>query len=322
MKDFSVIIPVYNVEKYIEECIQSVIDQECDKSCEIIVVDDGSKDNSINIVREKFSDISNLKIVQQENKGLSSARNTGMINSTGKYIMFLDSDDYFKKDFCQRMYDYIDNNNLDVVFASYEHFFDDGRKKVFVGVYDKDCILSKDECINNLLSKKTFRAEVCDDIYRREFLEKNNISFTEGIINEDEEFTTKVIVNSTNVGYLNYCGYMYRQREGSITKKVNNKKTIESRIILLNNFIDMFNKQNSQGAKDLILWRVKCLVPGFLSAITESGEQGYDISKIVKFFEANCDKKELYKFTHTAQYVKYSKLKDGLKNSVKKLIRR
>ena len=104
--DISIIIPIYNVEKYVEECINSVINQSIKKNIEIILVNDGSTDLSRSKI-EKYKLLDNIKIIDKENGGLSSARNIGICEAIGKYIVFIDSDDFIEKNFLEKLYNYI-----------------------------------------------------------------------------------------------------------------------------------------------------------------------------------------------------------------------
>ncbi len=127
MDKITVIIPVYNVEKYLKVAIDATINQTY-KNLEIILVDDGSTDSSGKICDE-YSKIDNrIKVIHQENKGLSGARNTGLDNATGKYIMFSDSDDTFEIDACEKLYNSIEETNADYVVGNYINMDEDGTK--------------------------------------------------------------------------------------------------------------------------------------------------------------------------------------------------
>ncbi|EOU2099613.1 glycosyltransferase, partial [Clostridium perfringens] len=275
----SVIVPVYNVEEYISKCIDSILNQTINEQFEIIVVNDGSTDNSMNILNI-YKD--KIKIVNKSNGGLSSARNAGLEIAKGEYIIFVDSDDWLEEDFLESLYNFIKKDDLDVVFSGYKVYRENGNITKVKCVYSEDIILNKDKAIEKLLSKRTFRAEVWDDIYNREFLMKNKLFFTEGIINEDEDFTLRVLINSKKVGYLNYNGYIYRQRDGSITKTINYKKIIESRILILDNLIKLFYHERNSKIREFIFWRIKCLFIGLLKNIKDANLE-YDINNIFKF---------------------------------------
>ncbi len=122
-KDVSIIIPVYNTDKYLKECLDSVLNQDIKCSAEIIIIDDGSTDNSYEII-ENYKKYDNVKIIKQNNRGFSGARNRGLDEATGKYIMFIDSDDILNDSAIQKMFDYAENYNADIVIGGYSTFPD------------------------------------------------------------------------------------------------------------------------------------------------------------------------------------------------------
>lgn len=282
----SVIVPMYNVEKYIVECLESISRQNFKEEFEIIIVNDGSTDSSLKKVNEYFSNLKNLKIISQENRGLSGARNTGMRIAQGEYIIFIDSDDFIKEDFCEKLYTYITKNKLDVVYSTYNLFFEDGKIVPYKGIYSENKIFTGKEARNGLLRKNTYRAEVCYGIYKKKFLEKHKIYFIEEIINEDEDFTLRVLLNANMIGYLNYRGYMYRQRDGSITKLKNYDKVINSRFKLIDSCIDMLENIKVDDVRNFILWRLDDLMKGFLIILRNAkNTPEIDIYKIDRYIE-------------------------------------
>lgn len=291
--ELSIIVPIFNVEEYVEECIESIINQNTNILFEIILVNDGSTDNS-RMKIEKYSNINNVVIIDQKNSGLSSARNVGLKIAKGKYIMFIDSDDYIEEDFINRLYNYVDKNMLDVVFSGYKVLNSDGNKNIYKCVYKNNIILKGEQAKKNLIREKTFRSEVWDDIYKKSFLEKNNLYYIENIINEDEDFTLRVLLSAENVGYLNYNGYVYRQRKGSITKQKNYNREIESRLVIINNFIKIFHKENKEINKNLLYWRISCLSYGIIK-ILYIKKLNYNIENILEFIYLNGKLKDKFK---------------------------
>ena len=120
-KDVSIIIPVYNTGKYLKECLDSVLNQDIKCSVEIIIVDDGSTDNSYEIIKG-YRKYDNVIIIKQDNRGFSGARNRGLDEATGKYIMFMDSDDILNDNAIQKLFDYAENYNADIIMGSYSTF--------------------------------------------------------------------------------------------------------------------------------------------------------------------------------------------------------
>ena len=127
MDKITVIIPVYNVEKYLKEAIEATINQTY-KNLEIILVDDGSTDSSGKICDEYAKKDNRIKVIHQENRGMSGARNVGLECATGKYIMFSDSDDTFELNACEKLYNFIEKTNADYVVGNYTNMDEDGTK--------------------------------------------------------------------------------------------------------------------------------------------------------------------------------------------------
>ncbi|MBI6042301.1 glycosyltransferase [Clostridium perfringens] len=223
----SIIVPVYNVEKYINECIKSLLELTID-NFEIIVVDDGSKDKSISIVKS-FND-NRIKIIYKKNGGLSSARNAGLKEAIGEYVAFVDSDDYIGiKDSYRKMYLLAKKNKSDIVSGNAAWYYPNG--KFFEMNKEKDIfnksVMTSEEFFISCMKSKIIYAPVCFNIYKREFLENNNFRFKEGIYHEDEEFTPRVLLKANNVSIYNECFYVYRQRENSIMHLSNGTKKAE-----------------------------------------------------------------------------------------------
>ena len=218
MVKLSIIVPVYNVEDYVYDCIKSLLNQTIG-DFEIIVIDDGSTDNSINII-EKIKD-DRIKIIRKKNGGLSSARNLGIKYSTGEYLAFVDSDDYIGLDKAyEEMYNIAVNDNSDIVsggsiwYFSEEKKYNHGKtKEIF------ECTpMKSEEFFLRCLKFNLVYAPVWVNIYKRRLFIDNNLYFKEGIYHEDEEFTPRAILNSKNISIYYKNFYIYRQREGSITK--------------------------------------------------------------------------------------------------------
>lgn len=215
MPEFSIIIPVYNVEQYIKECLDSVFNQSF-KDFEVIVVNDGTKDNSMDIVKNY-----DVKIINQKNKGLSSARNHGVQLAKGKYILFLDSDDYLEKDTLKEIHKSL-KNNPDIVRFQIQEINENHKITKF-----------KEEPFNNLSGEEAFKKIVnyhfvenawCYAIKRSYYLQ-GKYMFKEGTIHEDFGLIPLVIIKAPIVNSINYIGYNYRIRNGSIMNNNDYEKT-------------------------------------------------------------------------------------------------
>ncbi len=215
MVKVSVIVPVYNVEGYIEKCLNSLVNQTL-QEIEIIVVNDGSKDNSKRII-EKFINLYPQKIVylEKENGGLSDARNYGIPHAKGEYIAFLDSDDYVNIDMYERMYQMAKRENSDMVQCNFYWEYPDKRK-----------LGNLEVCNNKKEMLEKGRVEAWNKLIKREILEKAKIEFPKGYYYEDVEFTYKLIPFLDKVSFLEEPCVHYVQREGSIAN-VQNERTKE-----------------------------------------------------------------------------------------------
>lgn len=214
MPKFSIIIPVYNVEKYIKKCLDSVFSQTY-KDYEVIVVNDGTKDNSMNIVKEY-----DVKIINQKNQGLSEARNVGLKNAKGEYILFLDSDDYIEKDLLKEL-DKSISNKPDVVRFQIQEVYEDKVNK-----FEEESFSNKTgEDAFSIICNYHFVENAWAYLYKKSYLEKNNFIFKKGTIHEDFGLIPLVIIKAKIVNSISYIGYNYVQRDGSIMSQKNYEKT-------------------------------------------------------------------------------------------------
>ena len=203
----SVIIPVYNAELYLKRCIDSVLNQSF-KSFEIIAIDDGSKDSSFKILSgyQQFSP--NIRILSRENKGAAYTRNEGIELAKGEFIMFIDSDDYIKSDYLQVFYDEISRGLDDAVIGGLQRVNQDGKQLFSIQ-------LGKDKW------SKYRSISPCARIYRKKFLQDNNLHFPEFPLGEDLLFSLKVYSKSKNINTISYCGYFWFYNENSASNTLN-----------------------------------------------------------------------------------------------------
>ena len=223
MDKVTIIIPVYNVEKYLREAINSAINQTY-KNLEIILIDDGSTDNSGKICDEYAKLDDRIKVIHKINGGLSDARNAGLDNATGKYIMFLDSDDFFELDAAEKMYNEIEEKDADYVIGNYINVTDEGEKwerPVFDLEKFKPFKLSIYDYKNSFF---IMNSGVWNKIFKKEFIDKLNLRFVLGLPAEDAIFTTYCFMKAEKVYYTPHIVLNYRQRaEGSISNSCSRK---------------------------------------------------------------------------------------------------
>ena len=210
MPKISIIVPVYNVENYIEKCIKSIIEQTF-KDFELILINDGSIDNS-GCICDKYLNIDNrIKVIHKKNTGVSNTRNLGLKIATGDYIGFVDADDFIDRLMYEKLYDESLKNNSDIIIIGLREV--DGQGKIL-----KEYIPS-----NINLSEIIKRAYPCNKIFKRELFIKNNLYFNEGKFYEDVALIPKLFMKSNNVSCVKYIGYNYLKRENSTTNKRDEK---------------------------------------------------------------------------------------------------
>ena len=220
---FSVIIPVYNVEAYLRDCLDSVLNQTC-ADWEAVCVNDGSTDGSAAFLEEYAIRDSRIRIITQANGGLSAARNAGMKEAKGDYILFLDSDDWLEHNALQRLVENLDGEDM-LCFSGRRFFEETGNYHPADQLTEKAYLSGMEYYNENALQSRDF-AFVCVvlRIYKREFLLKNNLLFKEGIFHEDNLFTPIMCYYAEKVRTINDCLYDYRVRANSITTTGNTKR--------------------------------------------------------------------------------------------------
>lgn len=223
---FSIIIPVYNVEKYVEKCLKSIDNQSYQKF-EAIIVNDGSKDKSDSIIKKYIKDKKQFIYLTKENGGLSDARNFGIKYASGDYIIFLDSDDYIEQDLLK---------NLNAILSLKKHDMVRYGLKI---VDDSGNLLKSVSNINyngnkkNIAISKILNSEFVEPAwlyaYNLNFWKKNNFEYQKGKIHEDYGLTPLILSKAQTIGFLDYNGYNYVQRENSIMNQTDYKK-IQKRV--------------------------------------------------------------------------------------------
>lgn len=256
MPKLSVIVPVYNTEKYVEKCLNSLKNQTM-KDIEILIVNDGSTGNSEEIIKrwiESNKEI-NAKYYKKENGGLSDTRNYGVSNSTGKYIMFLDSDDYINENLFENLSKYMDKN-VDVIKFKMVTLDEEENEiqKLSGPVFD---VCSGEEAFKKLAGNDNFLEVACIYLYRREFFISNKFEYnTVNKFHEDFGLTPLVIVNAKTLVSTDIYGYYYLQTSNSIMRNEDYNKTIIKSKDVLAHYDNMIEKVESykisKETKDLL----------------------------------------------------------------------
>ena len=267
MPKISVIIPVYNVEKYIEECLESIVNQTFTDT-EIICVDDCGTDASMSVVERYAQQDGRIKILHHEkNKGLGAARNTGMDEANGEYIFFLDSDDYALPDTLKNLYEKAIQTKSDITVVHVEAFADDDSEETKNRVTESNKWLDKIVQDNYKVTPDNYQKSISDltclawgKLYKKDFIENNHLRFIEQkVMHEDNGFWLKVCACFPDITYIDYLGVMYRMRQGAITDVINkrkqhNKKKNHLRLNLEDAFLyfDTYKKEYAESLKTQI----------------------------------------------------------------------
>lgn len=222
MVKISVIVPVYNVEKYIDKCLNSLVNQTY-KNLEIIVVNDGTKDNSQDIIDDYKNKYENIKSFIKPNGGISDARNYGIKRATGQYIAFVDSDDYIESTMYEKLYNGIKDADISVC----DTYIVKNSEKTIINPGLNKKLQTKKELKKYMLN---LYPTLWNKLYKKELF--NDIEFKRGIWFEDVELLYRLHPKIRKINYINEPLYYYVQREGSITSKVNDK---------IYNYIDNWN---------------------------------------------------------------------------------
>jgi len=215
----SLIIPVYNVEQYLQDCLNSVVAQ-TNLDYEVICVDDGSTDGSLTILKEFQNRYNQITVITQQNKGLSGARNAGILAAKGDYLFFLDSDDWIEPNALKILAQ--KQRGEDLVCFNGRRLFEDGRTEEPDGGIEESQLKGWEYYCKYALVRRKFHF-VCSvlRLYRREYLLENNLLFEEGIYHEDNLFTPLACYYAQTVKVIPDCLYIYRIRKGSITQSAN-----------------------------------------------------------------------------------------------------
>ncbi len=233
-KSVSVIIPCYNVDKYIEDSIKSVINQ-TQEDIEIICIDDGSSDNTSTILEKYDKQDARIKLIKKKNEGVSIARNIGIKEANGEYLMFLDSDDYIDKNMIKDMYHKAKNRDIDIVKCNrYDVYPKYNRKIERKPVWEKEIFISKENFKDNIymeILKRNRLCSMCMTMVKSSFIKENNMSFNETLkVDEDAVFSMELFTRAKTFLYIPKPYYFYvKHGKGLSARGVDLLARIESR---------------------------------------------------------------------------------------------
>lgn len=226
----SVIVPVYNVEQYIHECVDSILNQTY-TNLEIILVDDGSPDNCGKICDEYSETDARIKVIHKTNGGLSDARNVALDIARGDYITFVDSDDYISRTYIEGLYNLLIQNNVDIAINSY-CAFEEGTSPVISNTNETTVILSGINAVEEMYYQKLFDTMAWSKLYKKELLK--NIRYPQNLLFEDLATTYRLFLQASKIVFQNRESYFYRLRNNSIEGSAFNEKKAVSALAVVN----------------------------------------------------------------------------------------
>lgn len=256
----SIIVPVYGVENYIEKCLDSIINQDMnDDEYEVIVINDGTKDKSWEIVKRITHGHKNFRLYEQENKGLSATRNKGFDLAKGEYIWCVDSDDYIKINCLNELYEKAKGKDLLIQTTYIPTGIDVGIKRTqFDAKYNLNSASGKDLLKTGFLSPAQFYW------YKKDWLKQNHLKFYEGVYHEDMEFTPRALFLANSIAFQTEPVYYFYKRSGSITTSFNPKRVTD--VIKLSKSLSSFYKANKNKTKSkyILIHACKCIIYGVI----------------------------------------------------------
>lgn len=288
----SIVIPMYNVEKYIERCIVSCQKQDIGEDFfEIIVINDGSTDRSLLIANELARNNKSIRVVNQNNKGLSGARNTGLLEARGEYIWFVDSDDWIEENSLANVCSQCEG--IDVLCLSYRKVFEGNKTEKIVCPPIPDSLNGR-----SLFNTKSFCTPAQFYVFRKEFLLENDLRFYEGIYHEDMEFTPRMLYLARKIKVYEVPVYNYYIRSNSITTTVNPKRSFDLLKVArsLSNFSS--NVKNIEARRTFDYYISICLNNALYYT------SGYTKDKIKEFAKTFSKNKDLFRHLSKSRLMK------------------
>ncbi|WP_299006397.1 glycosyltransferase family 2 protein [uncultured Tenacibaculum sp.] len=286
----SIIIPVYNVAPYLKKCLDSIVYQieSIDASqIEIVLLNDGSTDNSLEICKSFKDEFSFINLIDKSNSGLSDTRNQGLLYSKGHYIWFIDSDDWIAEGSLRVILNKLKVQNIDLLAISSSNFINGEIKIRTSHTEDLDTF--------TYLNSDKFNVGAVFYIYNSSIF--NQFKFKTGIVHEDEEFNNKVLYTYQNIAFLEYNTYIVNQREGSITRSINPKRAFDL-LLVIDSLYKFMNQEVAKEHQILFYNRISLL---FNNALNNT----FDMNKsTLQLF-----KQELNKYPYIFQCLKKSSVK-------------
>ena len=260
MVKVSIIVPVYNTAKYLNKCINSLLNQTL-KEIEIILINDGSTDNCESIIK-KYKD-KRIKYISKKNEGIGKTRNLGIEIASGEYLAFIDSDDYIESKFCEVMYNKAIKDKCDIVICDYFEDINNELKEIKFASFKDTNLMENPEIINYI------NLGPCNKIYKKELIKDNNILFKKGVWFEDVEFTYRLLPYINSIGVVKEKFYNYVQRDGAITRTFDER--MYHYIDNLNGVVEFYKNNNfyNEYEKELEYIYVRYLYATFIKGVSK-----------------------------------------------------
>lgn len=252
----SVVIPVYNTEKYVRQAVESIMRQSLEE-LEIIIINDGSTDGSPEIINEASITDRRIQVYAQTNQGLSRARNAGITHAHGEYIYFMDSDDLLEQDALELCYRKCEEKELDFVFFDAQSFYDDNVRNAPTLNYKRtdkleNKVYAGNEALELQLKNREYTPSACLNFIRRSFLENIGLQFYPGIVHEDQLFTTLLYLQAVKTACIKRTFFQRRMRENSIMTRKFTKRNIEGYLVVTREMLD-FKKRVAELKTEAII---------------------------------------------------------------------
>ena len=308
----SIIIPAYNIEKYIEESILSSINQTL-KEIEIIIINDGSTDRTLEVIKKYEKIDSRIKLIDQKNQGISIARNNGLEIARGKYIYFLDGDDWIENETLNECYNIAENLEIDIIHFNSLKIEEKTKIKNFSYTkgtnLDENKIYIGEEFVEECFNKNIFRGEVWFNFIKRELIENLKLKFYPGISYEDILFTMKLQNSNYKIKYLNKIFHNYRIREKSITQSKFSFDKYESKFIIFKK--KKKELKNSEGIKKKNYRKIiEVIIESIISLGLTNNYTNTSIYRTIKKEREFINKKTILKIKLSYIYKLYSCIKN------------
>ena len=304
----SVIVPVFNTEKYLSRCIESIVSQTY-KNLEIIIVDDGSTDKSGALADSIGKTDNRIKVIHKKNGGLSSARNAGITRATGNYIGFVDSDDCIESDMYKKLLDAIEEYQCTIAVCGRHDVFEDDRIKRVGLCPVKKMLISGKEAVGNILIWDQMDSSACDKLFSAHVFKK--YKFPEGQLSEDVAIMYKIMLDAANIILIPACLYNYYHRSNSITTS---KSFNVNRLHIDNHSKEILNYVSSS-CPELIEKAIyfRCSILLYLYDLLIDAGKYKEKEYINKIYDYSSELRQNWNI-----YTKYGKSHESIKSKLKK----